>query len=121
MAGTGHTFTQSDDFSRLVIQFLLSHSCGVPEGEDCNENGVPDECDIAAGASLDCNENGVPDECDCSADLDGDGTVNATDLAQLLGAWGPNPGNPADLNGDDVVDAADLAQLLGAWGPCKCA
>lgn len=54
----------------------------------------------------------------CPADLDGDGAVGAADLAQLLGAWGPNPGHPADLNGDGVVDAADLAQLLGAWGPC---
>ncbi len=54
----------------------------------------------------------------CPADLDGDGEVSAADLAQLLGAWGPNPGHPADFNGDDVVNAADLAQLLGAWGPC---
>ncbi|MCZ6651506.1 MAG: dockerin type I domain-containing protein [Planctomycetota bacterium] len=54
----------------------------------------------------------------CPADLDGDHEVNAADLAQLLGAWGPNPGHPADFNGDDVVNAADLAQLLGTWGPC---
>ncbi len=54
----------------------------------------------------------------CPADLDRDGEVSAADLAQLLGAWGPNPGHPADFNGDDVVNAADLAQLLGAWGPC---
>jgi len=25
---------------------------------------------------------------------------------------------PADLNGDGVVNAADLATLLGSWGPC---
>ncbi len=54
----------------------------------------------------------------CTTDLTGDGTTNSADLAQLLGAWGPNPGHPADLGGDDQVDAADLAQLLGAWGPC---
>ncbi len=59
----------------------------------------------------------------CAADLNEDGTVNAADLAQLLGAWGM-PGcsgaTPccADLNGSGGVDAADLAQLLGAWGPC---
>ena len=56
---------------------------------------------------------------DCPADLDGDGNVNAADLAQLLGAWGPNPGHPADFDGDGNVDAADLAQLLGAWGDCE--
>ena len=54
----------------------------------------------------------------CPADLDSDGAVGAADLAQLLGAWGPNPEHPADFNGDGVVGAADLAQLLGAWGPC---
>ncbi len=56
---------------------------------------------------------------ECSADLDGDGTVGAADLAMLLGAWGPNPGHPADFDGDGFVNAADLAQLLGNWGPCE--
>jgi len=36
----------------------------------------------------------------------------------LLGAWGPNPGDPADLDGDDQVGAPDLAILLGNWGVC---
>ena len=48
-------------------------------------------------------------------DLNGDGNVNAADLAILLGAWGPCAGCPEDLNGDGFVDAADLAALLGAW------
>lgn len=55
----------------------------------------------------------------CSSDLSGDGIVNAADLADLLGAWGPNPGHPADLDGNGQVDAADLATLLGNWGDCK--
>ncbi len=65
-------------------------------------------------------EQGVFVECTlgCDTDLDGDGTVGASDLAQLLGAWGPCSGCPADLNSDDVVNAADLAMLLGTWGPC---
>ncbi len=53
------------------------------------------------------------------ADLDGDGSVGAFDLAILLGSWGPCPPKddcPADLNGDGVVDAFDLAVLLGSWG-----
>jgi hypothetical protein len=57
----------------------------------------------------------------------GDGTVDAADLAFLLGEWGPNPGSSADTVSnvtfqpppDGVVDAADLAFLLGAWGPCN--
>lgn len=35
--------------------------------QDCNANGVPDECDIAGGADVDVNDNGVPDGCECPA------------------------------------------------------
>lgn len=59
-------------------------------------------------------------ECDCAPpDLDCNGSVNAFDLALLLGNWGPcQKGEPcpADLNGDGTVNAADLAILLGSWG-----
>lgn len=54
----------------------------------------------------------------CPTDLNGDGATNASDLALLLGAWGPQPDHPADFNNDGVVNASDLALLLGAWGPC---
>lgn len=47
------------------------------------------------------------------ADLNGDGSVNAADLAILLGAWGSS--GPGDLDGDGTVGASDLAVLLGAW------
>lgn len=48
------------------------------------------------------------------ADLDGDGTVNASDLAILLGNWGGT--GAGDINGDGSVDAGDLAILLSNWG-----
>ena len=54
----------------------------------------------------------------CPADFDGDGDVDAADLAELLLAWGQNPGSHADFDGDGDVDAADLAELLLAWGVC---
>lgn len=54
----------------------------------------------------------------CPADFNGDETVGAEDLSQLLGSWGPCPGCPADLDGDGNVGAFDLAMLLGDWGPC---
>jgi len=53
----------------------------------------------------------------CPADLDGDGTVGASDLATLLAAWAET-GGPADLDGDGTVGAGDLTTLLAAWGPC---
>lgn len=46
-------------------------------------------------------------------DLNGDGHVDAADLAIQLGAWG-GPGL-GDVNGDGTVDALDLGILLGAW------
>ncbi len=55
------------------------------------------------------------------ADFDGDGSVGASDLAVLLGSWGPCPKEgecPADLNGDGNVGPEDLAILLGSWGLC---
>ncbi len=36
----------------------------VPSGSDCNENSIPDECDIDSGFSLDNDSNGIPDECE---------------------------------------------------------
>ncbi len=55
---------------------------------------------------------------DCPADLDGDGTIGASDLAILLANWGPCLGCEADLNSDGVVGPFDLATLLASWGPC---
>jgi hypothetical protein len=54
----------------------------------------------------------------CQTDLDGNGLVDAADLAMLLGGWGPNLNHPADFDGNGVVDGADLANVLGSWGPC---
>ena len=54
---------------------------------------------------------------DLVGDFDGDGSVDAGDLAVLLAAWGACPPDDcaADLDGDDVVGAGDLALLLAAW------
>ena len=52
----------------------------------------------------------------CPSDLDLNGSVDAADLAALLGAWG---GTGGDLDGSGTTDAADLAIMLGAWGACS--
>ncbi len=52
----------------------------------------------------------------CEADLDGDGQVGSSDLAQLIGLWGQT-GVPADFDGGGV-GSSDLATLIGNWGPC---
>jgi choice-of-anchor B domain-containing protein len=75
--------------------------------------------DLAAGSLV---EAGVDDfkiiNVDCAAsipgDINGDGLVNAGDLAALLGSWGATSG-PADINGDGTVNATDLAILVSNW------
>lgn len=52
-------------------------------------------------------------------DLDGDGSVGASDLLILLTNWGPCPDCddcPADLDGNCSVGASDLLILLVNWG-----
>jgi hypothetical protein len=66
---------------------------------------------------------GFEPECgDCPTDVDGSGNTGASDLAVLLGSWGPcAPGDACEcLDSDDTgtIGAADLAVLLGSWGPC---
>ncbi len=51
----------------------------------------------------------------CPADRNGDGSVDASDLASVLAGWG---GPAGDVNNDGTTDGTDLAALLGAWGPC---
>lgn len=53
----------------------------------------------------------------CAADLDGDGVVDAFDLADVLAAWG-QPG-ATDFDGDGVTGSADLAVVLAGWGVCE--
>jgi hypothetical protein len=102
-------------------------SCPQPTGGCCFPNGfclqlTEAEC-ATVGATWkgfgtncsDANGNGLPDACEGNpADLNGDGNVNASDLAILLSAWG-QAGGAADINDDGVVNASDLSILLSAW------
>jgi hypothetical protein len=70
------------------IRFRLKY-LAAGEGSDCNDNGIPDQCDIAGGAP-DCNLNGRPDSCDIgsgsSSDLNGNGVPDECEL--LVGGSG---------------------------------
>ncbi len=61
-------------------QNLYGGVCGL--GRDCNLNLVPDDCDIASGASSDCNEDGIPDECQDMARW-----VGGTGVWQTPSSW----------------------------------
>lgn len=75
------------------------------DGPDCNGNGLLDSVDIAAGLQ-DCDRNGVPDECqiaaDPSTDLDGDGLLDDC-LSDFV---------RADANGDGMIDLGDAITQL---------
>ena len=51
-------------------------------------------------------------------DVNGDGTVNVTDLLAIVAAWGPHPVDAAcgpDLDINGVVDVEDLLEVLEAF------
>ena len=55
----------------------------------------------------------------CPGDLDGDGEIGLSDLAQLLAGYGTTSGatyEMGDLDGDGDVDLSDLAALLSVYG-----
>src|SRR5262249_28205341 len=60
---------------------------------DCNNNLVPDNCDIGLGTSMDANANGIPDECEnlgtCQGDITQNGEVDFDDIVQVITHWGP--------------------------------
>ncbi|MCH7924827.1 MAG: SUMF1/EgtB/PvdO family nonheme iron enzyme, partial [Planctomycetes bacterium] len=101
---------------------------------DCNNNSIPDECDIASGASEDCNGNGLADECDTfgNGDFNGDHAVGLDDYLYFADCMvgpnqGPQPSSPGcvdaclaafDLDGDGDVDMIEFALFQqGMTGP----
>ena len=75
---------------------------------DCNGNGVIDVVDIAQETSEDCNDNGIPDECeaDCNANGSPDGCDVAAGSGDCNGNWTPDECEP-DFDGDGVIDGCD--------------
>ncbi len=43
---------------------------------DCNDNGIPDQTDIAKGTSSDCNRSHSPDDCDLGSGVSEDDNLN---------------------------------------------
>lgn len=77
-----HIFIHDPRNGNFVRSFVQSLDSGLsnPTGfdfmpgnlTDCNNNQIPDSCDITSGRSSDVNTNGVPDECErtCYANCD---------------------------------------------------
>jgi hypothetical protein len=89
-------------------------------GADCDGNGASDACDIFDGLLEDADADGIPDQCEGSGDVNGDGTVDVTDLLQVMLAWGPcpipcPPGCLGDADGDCTAGIADLITVIIGW------
>jgi hypothetical protein len=79
--------------------------------------------DLNTGSVVEAAVDGVSlsrsycDEASCTGDVNGDNTVDVTDLLEVVGYWG-TAGGPADINNDGIVDVGDILELVGAWGAC---
>ncbi len=95
--------------------------CDIEEGtsQDCNESGVPDECelsgndcndnDIPDDCEDDCNRNGEPDDCDVDpTDPDGNGQVSPDCNSNGVPDECEN-----DCNGNQRVDQCDVPPSVG--------
>ncbi|MCP4591500.1 MAG: hypothetical protein GY842_12210 [bacterium] len=107
------------DGAQAGLDFItIDGESGAP-ANDCNQNGVPDECDIAGATSTDYNNNNVPDDCEICGDLDGDEDVDIDDYWEFVDAYGTCLGDPkynpaADLVPDDCIGLNDYQ----AWTLC---
>ncbi len=90
-AVAAHTAVDLDGYARFVdCPYTPDTGTGTPPivdlgayelWHDCNENGIPDHEDIAAGTSLDLNSNGIPDECETyKLNLQSDGECLSEEL-----------------------------------------
>jgi hypothetical protein len=100
-------------------EYQLNLSGPPTFGPDCNENGVPDECDLTLGTSFDCNSNGFPDECE--PDCDADGVPDSCELSLGLeldcnangipDSCDLNSGFSLDCNSNGIPDECDIGKL----------
>ena len=67
-------------------------------GDDCNDNDISDDQDIAAGTSIDCSGNGIPDECEPDCNLNG--LADSCDIVETTAS---------DCNTNGVPDECDIA------------
>jgi len=88
---------------------ILANSSTPPESEDCNGDGVPDECDV------DCNGNGIADSCDivsgsssdCDSDLIPDDCQDDCNENGIPDGCDVSDGTSEDTNQNGTPDECD--------------
>jgi len=105
LLSTASDYLANGTYDPLYVRGYGIVNAALALAQDCNANGIPDDDDLAQGASNDCDQSGVPDECEpdfCPADLAPPfGTLNVFDFLAFQNAFGA--GEPC----------ADLAAPLG--------
>ncbi len=112
--GTGPTIERPGDVWVSLFPGLFPEPPEPPSSVDGDGDGIPDRADnciqVRNATQSDADRDGVGDPCD--GDLDGNGVVNAADLALLKAdLFRSGAGLASDLNGDGVVNVADLTIL----------
>jgi hypothetical protein len=56
--------------------------------------------------------------CICPPDINGNGSVDITDLLVVVAQWGTS-GPQGDINRDGIVNIIDLLETIDDFGPCE--
>jgi hypothetical protein len=87
------------------VGFVSLSTCPDCLESDCNQNEIEDADDIANGSSEDCDGNGLPDE--CQSDCNDNGITDACEDAEDCDGNGVPDECEPDCNGNGVTDACE--------------
>ncbi len=132
-------FDSRTSFLNILLGWMIDQvhlDAVVIDSLDCNDNIIPDACEIAADPAADCNANGLLDVCedgpvDCicqglRGDLNADTKRDGADISAMVVCYlNGLPTTPAcacaDMDANGVIDDADVtffvACLLGQGCP----
>ncbi|GJM24287.1 MAG: hypothetical protein DHS20C16_07020 [Phycisphaerae bacterium] len=112
LAGTG---LNSNDTHESNTADHLPIIMDIEVIQDCNENSISDEIEIAEGSATDCNNNMLPDDCESLDDCNNNGIADLCDIAREDSADCNNNIIPdeceelADCNANSIQDICDIA------------
>ncbi|MBM44234.1 MAG: hypothetical protein CMJ36_04385 [Phycisphaerae bacterium] len=120
--GGVHVVNSGPEGARLSIVIDIES----PSGACCLASGacavVPQHtCELAGGTFVGEDSECADTSCSepCIGDVDGNGSVDVTDLLAIISAWGPCSGCDEDIDGNGAVDVSDLLAIISAWGTCN--
>ena len=106
----------------FFVEFDLSMVDGFEASDDFQVRYI---CgDLGEGSIIEAAVDGVEltsiycdDDGGCDEDVNGDGSVNVSDVLEIISLWGSDDSN-ADVNDDGIVNVSDLLAVVAAWGDC---